>query len=264
MLHATWPGAHALERIERGSADLQQDLLSELRRREAAVTVPRDAPTGSDDLVAFSREKLEPMVNGLFRRDEREAVLAALEKSVVFLSPENIETVIREASLDTAWTISNMYLRSIGASPISENAPKAVGLSEETTCYVSLEYFTEKDPFADYVVHEAAHVFHNTRRRTIGLKETRRKQWLLPIEFRMRETFAYACEAYSRIRELSNGPRERQALMERVKDSPRPPNKSVDYSEYVEILSAAVRRRNGWKAILEACSRSTTSDAAST
>ena len=264
MLHAAWPGGHALERIERGSDDLQQALLAELRRREATVTVPRYAPTGSDDLVAFSREKLGPMVNGLFRRDEREAVLSVLEKSVVFLSPENIEALVREASLDTAWTISNMYLRSIGASPISENAPKAVGLSEETTCYVSLEYFTEKDPFADYVVHEAAHVFHNTRRRTIGLKETRRKQWLLPIEFRMRETFAYACEAYSRIRELSNGPRERQALMEKVKDAPRPPNKSVDYSEYVEILSAAVSRRNGWKAILEACSRSTTSDAAST
>ena len=113
LLHAAWPGGHALDRIERGSDDLQQALLAELRRRTATVTVPRYAPTGSDDLVAFSREKLGPMVNGLFRRDEREAVLSVLENSVVFLSPENIEALVREASLDTAWTISNMYLRSI-------------------------------------------------------------------------------------------------------------------------------------------------------
>ena len=180
-VHSAWPGGHALDRIERGSDDLEQALLAELRRREARVTVPRNTPIRDGDIVAFSREKLGPMVNGLFRRDERELVLALLEKSVVFLSPENIEALIRKGSLDTAWEIANIYLRSIGARQISENARSVVGLSVETTCYVSLEYFTEKDLFADFVVHEAAHVFHNTRRRIIGLKETRRKQWLLPI-----------------------------------------------------------------------------------
>lgn len=30
----------------------------------------------------------------------------------------------------------------------------------------------EEDEFADFVVHEAAHVFHNTKRRTLGLPET--------------------------------------------------------------------------------------------
>ena len=160
------------------------------------------------------------MVSGLFRKDEREVVLAVLEKSVVFLSPDNIEELILNARLGTAWSIANMYLRSIGASPISECAPRAVGLSEEATCYVSLEYFADENPFADYVVHEAAHVFHNTKRRTVGFMETRRKQWLLPIEFKMRETFAYACEAYSRILELSSGPRERQTLIDKVRDAP--------------------------------------------
>ncbi len=260
VLHSAWPGGHALDRIKRGSDDLEQALLAELRRREARVTVPRNTPIRDGDIVAFSREKLEPMVNWFFRRDERGAVLALLEKSVVFLSPENIEALIRKGSLDTAWEIANIYLRSIGARPISENARGVVGLSVESTCYVSLEYFTEKDPFADFVVHEAAHVFHNTKRRTIGLKETRRKQWLLPIEFRKRETFAYVCEAYSRIRNLSQGPKERQALLEKLNDCPPPPNEYVDHAEYLEIVSDAVRRRNGWKAILEACSPSPTKD----
>ena len=159
MLHSAWPGGHALERIELGSADLEQALLSELRRKESEVTVLCNAAIPDGDLVAFSCSKLRPMVKGLFPRAEQEPVLALLEKSVVFLSPERIEALIRKASLDTAWVIANMYLRSIGASPISKEAPRAVGLSEETTCYVSLEYFTEEDPFADFVVHEAAHVF---------------------------------------------------------------------------------------------------------
>ena len=43
------------------------------------------------DLAAFTRKKVEPMVRGLFRQDEQEAVLAVLEKSVAFLAPGNIE-----------------------------------------------------------------------------------------------------------------------------------------------------------------------------
>ena len=70
-------------------------------------------------------------------------------------------------------------------------------LSEETTCYVSPAYFGEEDPFADVVVHEVAHIFHNCKRHKAGLRQTRRREWLLDIEFRKRETFAYACEAYA-------------------------------------------------------------------
>jgi hypothetical protein len=41
---------------------------------------------------------------------------------------------------------------------LGEGAPAIVGLSEETTCFVSLEYFSESDPFADFVVHEEVRV----------------------------------------------------------------------------------------------------------
>ncbi len=70
----------------------------------------------------------------------------------------------------------------------------------------------------------------------------------------MRETFAYACESYSRI--LARGPRppERRALLQELKKRPTPPDERVEPAEYLEILSDAVERRNGWRAILKRCS----------
>ena len=136
-----------------------------------------------------------------------------LERSVVFLTRENIEAVLLQESLDgSAWALANLYLAGIGAELLSEDAPSLDGFSQDTTCYVSPQYFREGDRFADFMVHEAAHVFHNCKRFTLGLNETRSKVWLLDIEYRRRETFAYSCEAYSRILELGRLPADRQAL----------------------------------------------------
>jgi hypothetical protein len=38
--------------------------------------------------------------------------------------------------------------------------------------------------------------------------------WLLDIEYRKRETFAYSCEAYARVLERGKSPAERRALSE--------------------------------------------------
>ena len=113
----------------------------------------------------------------------------------------------------TAWNLANLYLRSFDAELLAEDAPAILGLSEETTCFVSFEYFRCGNRFADYVVHEVAHIFHNCKRRAIGLKEVRRREWLLDIDFGRRETFAYACEAYSRILELSGRVQARRDLL---------------------------------------------------
>jgi hypothetical protein len=40
----------------------------------------------------------------------------------------------------------------------------------------------------------------------MGLPYTRRREWPLELAFAKRETFAYACEAYSRILELGRPP----------------------------------------------------------
>jgi hypothetical protein len=157
-----WTG-NICEREGRGSADLLQSLVTRVKALEKEGAVPTH--TVPADVVAFTRRKVEPMVRGLFRRAELDAVLLALEKSVVFLTPAAIEQVLLEQSLHTAWLLANIYLDSIDAPLLGPDAPRRlVGLSEETTCFVSLSYFAESDPFADFVVHETAHVFHNCLR----------------------------------------------------------------------------------------------------
>ena len=84
-----------------------------------------------------------------------------------------------------------------------------------------------------------------------GLPETRRRQWLLSIEFGKRETFGYACEAYSRLLELAQRHADRRHAFEDLSRGPLPPRGQVDTAEYLEIRAEAAGRRNGWKAILE-------------
>jgi hypothetical protein len=149
--------------------------------------------------------------------------------------------------------LSNLYLASCGSKLLSDDAPTIVGLSEETTCYVSMAYFKLSGQFDDFVVHEAAHIFHNCKRQKIGLPATRRREWLLDIDFGKRETFAYACEVYSRILELGRNTLARRELLSRVEKAPSLPDDQVDVGEYINILRAAVGARNGWKQILHNC-----------
>jgi hypothetical protein len=256
---APWPG-NIIERSRRAHDELIEALVSEVTRRAKTRPAP-DLVQGFDG-VAFTRAKVEPMVWGLFPRVERPAVLALLERAVVFLTPGTLELVLRQQRwLGTAWDLANLYLGSIGAELLGGDAPAIVGLSEETTCFVSMRYFSESDPFADFVVHEAAHVFHNCKRDTLGLSATRRREWLLDIDYRKRETFAYACEAYAcivgRARDLAGQAalaREygRDGLISEVR---------VDAAGVADILREAGPRRNGWKVIVARCAPPTRSPA---
>jgi hypothetical protein len=225
-----------------------------LKRAPRVAQLPTPPIT---DLVAQTRTKVQPMVNGLFPQVERDIVMKVLEASVIFLTPENIECVLRDSPwLHTTWDLANMYLLQRGAKPLSPEAPSIVGLSEETSCYLSLDYLKEPgdDPFADYLVHEAAHVFHNCRRCTIGLPETRTRHALLNIHYAKRETFAYACEAYSRILTMGDSAKGRRDALALHAQGPLPNEDIVDRNEYLDILGEAVSVRNGWKRILQACS----------
>jgi hypothetical protein len=89
------------------------------------------------------------MVRGLFPRAEQDLVLAALEQSVVVVTSQNIQRLILAHGYDaSAWTLANLYLASIDAELLSDDAPRLVGLSEETTCYVTPEAFSD-EPFSD-------------------------------------------------------------------------------------------------------------------
>ena len=191
-----WPGSDFVDASVQASVRLRDALVNEvLAKASSRRRGPRLDTTRIRDLT---RSKVTPMVTGLFPKAEHDQVLATVERSVVFLTPENIERVLRsERWLHTIWSLANLYLVSVRSEPLSEDAPVIVGLSQGTTCYVSMAYFKETDPCADFIVHEVALIFHNCKRATIGLPVSRRREWLLDIDFRKRELFAYACEAFS-------------------------------------------------------------------
>jgi hypothetical protein len=244
----SWPGSDFFSRAKAGHTALREALVGEVLRRTPGAAVPEQLR--GLNITAFARERVDPMVRGLFPAAEQEVVREALARDVVFITPSNVATVIREARWEsTAWDIANLYLAGCHAELMGPDAPLLAGLSEETTSYVSMGYFESDDPYADFVVHEAAHVFHNCKRRTIGLPERRRREWLLEIDFGHRETFAYACEAYSRLR-LAGRAADRRARLAEHAAGHLPP---VDATEYLDILREAIEARNGWKRILTRC-----------
>ena len=247
---AAWSGG-VIERGHRAHADLRSALVHEVRRlAEGLSHEPVPDGVGGN----FTRSKVEPMVCGLFPRAEQDAVLAVLEKSVVYVTSASVESILLEHDYDrSAWDIANLYLGSLGAELLGADALHLVGLSESTTCYVSPAYFSEDDPFADFIVHEAAHIFHNCKRRTIGLRETRSKEWLLEIEYRQRETFAYSCEAYARVVARAKSPSERRALASEYGKTGGITDARVDSAEVANIVAEAASARNGWKVILKRC-----------
>jgi hypothetical protein len=193
------------------------------------------------------------MVRGLFPRVEQPTVLDVLARSVVFVHRGNVERLLKELSFDIdAWRLANMYLYSVGAKPLHGAKSAHVGMGIHKTSYVSMLYFGRTGPFEDFVIHEAAHVFHNCKRRTIGLREIRHREWLLPIAFVKREIFAYTCEAYGRILEQSKSPAERKALFAQYAGG-HVPSLGEDRAEHLDILESAVAVRNGWKEILRRC-----------
>lgn len=252
LTFAGWPGDQLLARCERGRRALADALVAEVSRRVQGRDT-RGLPKGIQ-LKTFARAKVGPMVTGLFPVKEREVILDLLENSLVFLTRDNIEQVLRDARWPhTAWSLANIYLGSIGAEGLDGSPSSVVGLSEETTCYVSLTYFDEDDPFADFVIHEAAHVFHNWKRESVGLPRTRYREWLLQIDYVKREEFAYACEAYHKIVDRAASQADRRRLLAECADRWVPTIDQVDQEELVDILSEAVAARNGWKRILSHC-----------
>lgn len=252
VFHSAWRG-ETFERSLQTTRALLDALLAEVNYRAGRkrhIQLP-DAL----DLERLTRAKVEPMVHGLFPKAEQEAVLAVLERSIVFVTHDSLEAVLRGCSfLHTAWDVANLYLTSLGAGLLSDKAPRIGGLTVETTCFVSPEYFNPKsDRFADFILHETAHIFHNCKRGAAGLPRRGKREWLLDIDFQMRETFAHACEAYGRILELGPHPRDRRQLLSELLSRPMPADDRVHGGEYRAALAEAVSARNGWKRILRRC-----------
>jgi hypothetical protein len=87
----------------------------------------------------------------------------------------------------------------------------------------------------------------------VGLRETRTKEWLLNIDYRKRETFAYSCEAYARVLERAKTPADRRALAKEYGSAVRISEERVDPAEVASIVAEAAAARNGWKVLLARC-----------
>ncbi len=252
MLHPAWPGDSIISRGLNGSQAIRNALIAEVIKRTPHVEIPEQLL--NLNVPAFAEQKIAPMVYGLFPVDERALLMEMFSRSIVFLTPDKIVSVItRTPFASTAWHLANLYLLSCDAEPLSKEAPKLVGLSEATTCYISMTYFKSDDRLDDFVVHEAAHVFHNSKRERIGLRPIRGREWLLEIDFGKRELFAYACETFSRIIALSRTRTSRKRMVAEIEANCMLPDEQVDVHEYLATLHEAVDARNGWKRILEHC-----------
>ena len=252
-LGSAFPGSHTFEGITKYDQHLREALIQEVQRRERGRRL-QHMPERFDPVI-WTRRKVEPMIAGLFPAAEREVVLGVAARSIVFLTQEAAHQAIRKTPfLSGARTIANVYLHSLGASILGDNSSQIVGLNLERECYVSMDYFADEDPFADYVTHEVAHVFHNCKRQTVGLPYSGSREWLLEISFARRETFAYACEAYGRILEQAGRKQRRHSLLTQYARGPAPSDDRVEPTELLDILAEAVDARNGWKRILARCS----------
>ena len=249
-------GGDVVDSISRYDRLLRRALLDEVIARTDNRPRGRKKPLLSAS--ACTQLALSRMIDGLFPRAERPIVTAVVNNSILILDRKATIKAIQEvAFLKTAWTLANIYLQSAGVETLAPSEPVPLGLNEERICYVSTAYFETADPFADFIVHEAAHIFHNCKRETVGLPRTRTREWLLSICYAKRETFAYACEFYSRILARGRTQSERLGLLAALTSTMAIGDDRVEPSELMDVLKEAVTHRNGWKRILERCSERT-------
>jgi hypothetical protein len=251
-LYPAWPGSRFMERAERAEDELTNALVAELWKR-AAGKCWRGRVQVPEDMTAYTRTKVEPMVRGLFARAEHEPILQLLERSAVIVTDDTVEPLVRASGfLSTRWDVANLYLLSLDAEVLGDGERQAVGFSENFKSYVTPQYFVEREPFVDFLLHECAHVLHDAKLETIGLRMSRSRERVVELEFRERETFAYSCEAFATIG-AGRTPAEREELAAQLRDRCPYPKSAVDVAKVEAIVSKAAPMRNGWKHVLERC-----------
>jgi len=85
-----WPGSNFMEQEINAERILRDALIDKVKQRLSGLPCLTSPP--AVDLVSLTRAKVMPMVDGLFTEDERPTVMTALEKSVVFFTPDSIES----------------------------------------------------------------------------------------------------------------------------------------------------------------------------
>jgi hypothetical protein len=245
-----WPGRNIWDQWAARSAAMREALIARV-----APHVERQPKSNlAAELHIEARRRIAPMVRALFVEQEQDVVLDAISTGFVLISADTIIPLLQdETDMKTAWRLAMMFIKGACALEIKGEDVDAVGMNDGLASYIIADEVFPSAPFMDVIVHEAAHAFHNCKRARLGLAATRYREWLLNIAYGKRETFAYACEAYSRIVADAHSVRDRRAYLEELKRSPPPPDDRVDYTEYLHIMAHAIEGRNGWRRILTAC-----------
>lgn len=209
----------------------------------------RSSPPVSADTI---RQRIEPMVKGVVREEWREVALREIAARTFVLNFSGARTAI-EAELKTcftgsAWRVLWSFFGDHGLKP-DDNEAACDGLAGNYA-HVSWSAYETKDPYSDVVVHEAAHMLHYLKPCHYGLQVRRGQERFVDIEFRSRELFAFASEAYSRVI-LRGARKKRIAFAEKMQEGafsfPR-----GELADVAALVLEAARARNGWRLIREA------------
>ncbi len=220
-------------------------LLAELLPAEARAT-PQVGP-------AIIRRRIEPMVKGLVQDDWQEVALRELTARTFVLNFQGARAAMdRELATSFMGTATQILWGLYGDYGLK---PEGIDMGCDGVCagefaHVTLSAYESKDPYSDVIVHEAAHLLHYLKPRHYRLHTRRGQQRFVDVEFRHRELFAFACEAYSRV-VLHGGRKSRIAFAEKMHDGAFSfPRSQVE--EIAALVLGAAHARIGWRVIREA------------
>ncbi len=209
----------------------------------------QSAPPIPPDTV---RCHIEPMVKGLVQGDWREVGLHELAQRTFVLNFQGakaaMEVELSSCDMESPWRILWGLYGDYGLKP--DDIDMACDGLAGDYAHVRWSAYQTKDPYSDVIVHEAAHLLHYLKPRNLGLHVRRHQERFVDIEFRHRELFAYACEAYSRV-VLHGERRLRVAFAEKMLDAATTfPRGQIE--EIAALVLSAAQARNGWWVIREA------------
>lgn len=231
----------------RAAKDAMRNLFSLLSN-----LLPAEVQSAAPILPDTVRRHIEPMVTGLVQSDWQDVAIRELAERTFVLNFQGakaaMEVELRACDMESPWRILWGLYGDFGLKP-DDIVMTCDGLAGDFA-HVRWSAYQTKDPYSDVVVHEAAHLLHYLKPRNFGLHVRRHQERFVDIEFRHRELFAYACEAYARV--VHHGERRfRIAFAEKMADAafsfPR-----GQLEEVVALVLSATRARNGWRLIQEA------------
>lgn len=221
------------------------DLLAEL--------LPTEEWSAQPVLPEAIRQRFEPMVRGLVQADWQEVALHELTRRTFILNFPGTKAAMaaemKTCYLGAARQILWAFFEDHGLKP-EEIDIKCDGLSAGEFAHVRSSALLIDDPYSDVVVHEAAHLLHYLKPEHYGLHVRRGQERFVDVEFRHRELFAYACEAYSRV-VLQGERRKRISFADKMRADAFSFARD-EFESVVELVIAGAAARNGWRVIRKA------------